>query len=78
MGVWKNEDDIKAELRTLTADLRQLREELRSMVSRPKLTPGRGILSRQAWSEPPHRPAPEPIAEAADKSREHPPKRRKK
>jgi hypothetical protein len=45
MTEWKNEDDIKAELRELTAELRRLKEELRGMVepSRP-----RSFASRQS------------------------------
>jgi hypothetical protein len=49
MGSWKNEDDIKAELRTLTDELKHLREELRSMVSPPKQNPSRAFLHRQTW-----------------------------
>jgi hypothetical protein len=77
MGVWKNEDDIKAELRTLTAELRQLRRELCSMVSPPKPSPARTLFPRQAGLRPPAgaTPNPKPVAEAADTSRERPPKR---
>ena len=78
MGVWKNEDDIKAELRTLTAELRQLREELRSMVSPPKPSPARTLFPRQSLPEPPHAATPRPVAEAADTSRKRPPARQKK
>jgi hypothetical protein len=77
MSVWKNEDDIKAELRTLTAELRQLREELRSMVTPQKPSPARTLFSRQSVSEPLDRRTPQPVAEAADTSRERP-KREKK
>lgn len=49
MGKWKNEDDIKAELRTLTDELKHLREELRDMVSPPKPNPTRAFLHRQSW-----------------------------
>jgi hypothetical protein len=49
MGEWKNEDDIKAELRILTGELKQLREELRDMVAPPKQNPSRAFLHRQAW-----------------------------
>jgi hypothetical protein len=49
MASWKNEDDIKAELRTLTDELKHLREELRSMVSPPKPNPSRAFLHRQTW-----------------------------
>ena len=63
MGDWKNEDDIKAELRLLTGELKQLREELRNMVSPPKQNPSRAFLHRQSW-----RPA-DPRDKAADSSR---------
>lgn len=56
MGSWKNEDDIKAELRTLTDELKHLREELRTMVSPPKQNPSRAFLHRQTWP-PESRPA---------------------
>lgn len=46
---WKNEDAIKAELRVLTDELRTLRQELGSMVSRPKNNPARAFLHRQPW-----------------------------
>jgi hypothetical protein len=47
---WKNEDAIKAELRTLTDELRTLRQELGNMVSRPaKNNPARAFLHRQPW-----------------------------
>jgi len=49
MGEWKNEDDIKAELRVLTGELKQLREELRDLVAPPKQNPSRAFLHRQAW-----------------------------
>lgn len=62
MGAWKNEDDIKAELRTLTQELRQLREELRGMVGHPKPDPSRPLLRRQSWPGP----VGEPVADAAD------------
>lgn len=61
---WKNEDDIKADLRTLTQELRKLREELRGMVSHPKPSQARAILHRQSWPAPPD----EPVGEAADSS----------
>ena len=49
MSGWKNEDDIKAELRVLTGELKHLREELRDMVTPPKPNPSRAFLHRQAW-----------------------------
>ena len=51
---WKNEDDIKAELRVLTDELRTLRHELRNMVAPPRtLNPSRAFLHRQSWPTPP-------------------------
>ena len=70
MSQWKNEDDLKADLRTLTQELRKLREELRGMVSHPKPSPARAILNRQSWPTSPD----EPVGEAADSTD----KRRKK
>jgi hypothetical protein len=64
MSDWKNEDDIKAELRTLTAELRRLREGLSDMVSPPKPNPTRAFLHRQSWAGPVERPV-----EAADRTR---------
>jgi hypothetical protein len=73
MSTWKNEDDIKADLRVLTDELRELREELRNMVAPPKPNPTRALLHRQSW--PPPRPAPAaPEAIANDKA----PRRRRK
>jgi hypothetical protein len=48
MSQWKNEDDIKDELRTLTKGLKELREELRAMVAPQKQNPSRAFLHRQA------------------------------
>ena len=55
---WKNEDDIKAELRVLTDELRTLRHELRNMVAPPKSkNPSRAFLHRHSWPAlPPQRP----------------------
>ncbi len=54
MSDWKNEDDIKAELRHLTGELKSLREELRSMVSPSKTpNPSRAFLHRQSWQSSP-------------------------
>jgi hypothetical protein len=54
MSDWKNEDDIKAELRHLTSELKQLREELSEMVSpTPKPNPSRAFLHRQSWPSSP-------------------------
>jgi hypothetical protein len=63
MAQWKNEDDIKADLRAMTAELRKLREGLRNMVSPPKTHPSREFLHRQSW------PAPAEPAAAADDDR---------
>jgi hypothetical protein len=53
MSDWKNEDDIKAELRFLTGELRRLREGLRNMVTPPpKSNPSRLSLHRQSWPAP--------------------------
>jgi hypothetical protein len=73
MSEWKNEDDIKAELRVLTAELRKLREGLRNMVSPPpRPNPSREFLHRQTWP-PPAQPTVPDVA--PDQKR---PKRRKK
>ena len=72
---WKNEDDIKAELRTLTDELRTLRHELRNMVAPPKpKNPSRAFLHRHSW------PAmSRPDAElAADRSETPPDKKKNK
>jgi hypothetical protein len=55
MGEWKNEDDIKAELRVLTSELRQLREELRGMVEHRKPGPTRAFLHSQSFPRAPAR-----------------------
>jgi hypothetical protein len=70
---WKNEDDIKAELRTLTQDLRKLREELRGIVSHPKPDPPRGLPHRQGSP-----PAEEPVSDASDSTDKRPKKHEKK
>ena len=59
MSEWKNEDDIKAELRAMTDELRKLREGLRNLVSPPKTHPSREFLHRQSWPAPAE-PAPSP------------------
>ena len=74
MGVWKNEDDIKADLRVLTEELRQLREELRSMVA-PKPNPTRAFLHRQSWPTT-REVRDEPPAVAAETPR--PPRRKRR
>jgi len=77
MGAWKNEDDIKAELRVLTDELRQLREELRGMVAPPKPNPTRAFLHRQAWPAAREIPSePQPVAD--DKPRPRPRRRRRR
>jgi len=75
MGTWKNEDDIKAELRVLTDELRQLREELRSMVAPPKPNPSRAFLHRQSWPAP-REVRDEPQATAHEKPPRRRPRRR--
>ena len=74
MASWKNEDDIKAELRTLTGELKHLREELRNMVSPPKPNPSRAFLHRQTWPE--SRPA--TAAERGIANPERPPRKKSK
>jgi hypothetical protein len=73
-NAWKNEDDIKAELRVLTEELRTLRHELRNMVAPPKphnLT--RALLHRQTWPM-----TPPPAAEAPERNRTGGAKQKKK
>ena len=59
MGDWKNEDDIKAELRAMTEELRRLREGLRNMVAPPKSSPARAFLHRHSWPTTVEHPPPE-------------------
>lgn len=49
MAEWKDEEQIKSELRLLTRQLKQLREELRDLVSPPKASPSRAFLHRKGW-----------------------------
>jgi hypothetical protein len=73
MSNWKNEDDIKAELRAMTDELRRLREGLRDMVSPPpKQNPSRAFLHRQSW------PGPAEVPPASAPDRKGPPKARNK
>jgi hypothetical protein len=66
MADWKNEEDIKAELRDLTSELRRLREELRGMVEpAPKQNSTRAFLHKQSW------PPGGPRAVVADRRRRH-------
>jgi hypothetical protein len=72
---WKNEDDIKAELRVLTDELRTLRHELRNMVAPPKpKNPSRAFLHRHSW---PATPRLEPEKDTATE-RPDAPRRKKK
>lgn len=72
---WKNEDDIKAELRVLTDELRTLRHELRNMVAPPKpQNPSRAFLHRQSW--PPNPPVAPNAPENKSPSRPNPKKKR--
>ena len=69
---WKNEDDIKAELRVLTDELRTLRHELRDMVAPKPKNPSRAFLHRHSW------PAmPRPDADSAPDHSEPPPRGKK-
>jgi hypothetical protein len=62
MPEWKNEEDIKAELRELTSELRRLREELQGTVEpAPKQNSTRAFLHRQSW------PTEAPTTVAADR-----------
>jgi hypothetical protein len=67
---WKNEDDIKADLRSLTDELRRLREELRGMVTPPKPNPSRAFLHRQSWP-----PTPPEVAAEQPRKRSKPRKK---
>jgi len=80
MSDWKNEDDIKAELRHLTGELKSLREELRSMVSPSKPpNPSRAFLHRQSWPASPPSTADESKAPPRrDSERGQAPEERKK
>jgi hypothetical protein len=72
MSDWKNEDEIKAELRAMTDELRRLREGLRNMLSPPqKSDPSRAFLHRRSWPDQAE-PAP---AEAPDRKRRKRPKK---
>jgi hypothetical protein len=66
MARWKNEDDIKAELRVLTDELKHLRQELNDMVAPPKQHPTRAFLHRQAWPPVASRRS-DVVGKAADK-----------
>ena len=71
MGPWKNEDDIKAELRQMTDELRALREGLRDLVSPPKTGPSRAFLHRHSWPTTP------PLRSTADDDQPKPPRAKK-
>lgn len=66
MSDWKNEDDIRSELRVLTGELKRLREELRDMVSPPKTSKSRPFLHRQGWPTATTAPRTEMVATAND------------
>ena len=68
MTDWKNEDEIKAELRILTDELRRLRQGLRNMVTpAPKSSPTHEFLRGQSW---PTKSSELPRAVAADRPRQ--------
>jgi hypothetical protein len=69
MAEWKNEDDIKAELRELTSELRRLREELLGMVEPVRSHPTRAFLHRQSW------PSQDPPAVVQDRRKHRPRKK---
>ena len=67
MAHWKSEDEIKAELRELTSELRKVRQELRGMVEpAPKTNSTRAFLHRQSW------PAPSPAPRTRDRRKREP------
>lgn len=68
MGDWKNEDDLNADLRSLTGDLKRLREELRSP-AKPNRT--RALLHREP-PLPAATPAIVPVANEAPHPRKKP------
>ena len=71
---WKNEDDIKAELRVLTDELRTLRHELRNMVTPPKpRNTSRAFLHRHTWPSA----MPPPEAEASETKRDPRPRKKR-
>lgn len=70
---WKNEDDIKAELRILTDELRTLRHELSNMVAPPKAKNPRAFLHRHAWTG-----MARPDADSAPDRSDRPPPKKKK
>ena len=79
MAKWKNEDDIRAELRFLTDELKHLREELGSMVSPSKPNPTRAFLHQPRWTPDPHPPPDRPdTAGDSRKPRATKPRRRTK
>ncbi|MGH9408624.1 MAG: hypothetical protein ACRD1V_04150 [Vicinamibacterales bacterium] len=49
MGHWQDEEEIKAELRVLTRQLKELREELQNLVTPPRSNPSRAFLHRKDW-----------------------------
>ena len=50
MSGWQNEDDIKAQLRVMTDELRRLREGLRDLViPQSRRDPTRAFIHRQSW-----------------------------
>jgi hypothetical protein len=70
-GPYKNEDDVKAELRFLTEQTRKLRQELRADLARAKPDITRALLHTRAWTRDTPITTP-PAAPTADDS----PKRR--
>lgn len=49
MDDWKDEEQIKAELRLLTRQLKELRGELTDLLSPPKSSHTRALLHRKGW-----------------------------
>jgi hypothetical protein len=63
-GPYKNEDEVKAELRFLTEQTRKLRQELRADLAAPKPDITRALLHTRAWTSD-TAPTP-PVAPSAD------------
>jgi hypothetical protein len=46
---WKSEDEIKAQLRELTAETRKVRQELNALIEPTPTSPSRAFIHKQAW-----------------------------
>ena len=70
MDDWKDEEQIKAELRMLTRQLRELRGELTDLLSPPKPSRARALLHRRGWPGEPSEGDDRDFAD--DRDRKHP------